>query len=90
MTIHDPPGLPGEVHLHVPNQMTSDLGPSIGRPDSLLQDLKGNSYILHFFLEGIHPESVAIDAVELFCMSNVSGDLNPILVGPLCEPCLYC
>jgi hypothetical protein len=65
------------------------LRPSLWCTFAILKDLKGNSNIVHLQLESIHPQSIAIDSIQLLGPDQICGNFNPILVCLHSHPCLH-
>ena len=73
--------LASEVHLQIPDKVSSDPGTSDWGILYFWQDLECHSDIVYFGSVGISPEAVAILLFDPMSMLDACWDLNPVLVS---------
>ncbi len=69
-------------HFHVKYHVTRDLLVSNRCRMAIRQNVEGNAYLLHLLCDSIHPEGVAILAVQGKGFLNILRDFYAKLVGP--------
>ena len=81
--LSDKSGFLTEVHLDIKYKVTIDIFISYRLFLTVIQDMKSNSNVGHFFLNSVTPKSVVIILVESVCFFDRGRYLHTKFVGIL-------
>jgi hypothetical protein len=86
MTVLNPMGFLGKIHFYIKDDVARCLKPSRGYFRILTKDFKGNTYIVHFFLKRVSPESIFILSINHNRMFHRGRDFDAIFMTCLFDP----